>query len=501
MKFANKLSLTIFLLGLVFIVLISYTTYRLSYISTIAAQSKYSLEITDEISGDLDLLLNEKVKAALTLANSDLIRKMLVKSNDSYESLDSLMRADQIIELNSKWRAIKSEDDAFILNYTANPVAQLLKRQQTNIEDEYGEIFLTNKFGALVASTSKLSTFAHGHKYWWRGSFANGKGAVFYDDRGYDESVGGYVLGLVVPVKSDNEIIGIIKCNLNILGNISEIITDANTNLSGEFKLLRSGGAVVFEDGVEPLSTEVPMVIYEKIQVSHQETFIKDFDNDKWLVAFAEIHTTAGLHDYRFGGTFESIDHVKGNAGESWYILNLRKMDDVLSSTLISTKIVALIITFMTAIFGAGSFLLGRKFSKPLSQLIGPIGLVSKGDFNARATYKSNDEFGLLAQHFNNMADELSKTTTSIESLHVEIDNRKIAETEQVKLQENLQEALAKVLDGFIPICAGCKKIRDESENTTKWLEIERYVENHSEAVFSHGMCPDCVKIYFPDKE
>ena len=141
-------------------------------------------------------------------------------------------------------------------------MSHFLKNQQALLKGEYGEIFLTNKFGALVASTAKLSTLAHGHKYWWLGSYNNGEGAVFFDDRGYDDSVGGYVLGLVVPIRKGTEIIGILKCNLNILGSISELISDEKNQLLGKLKLVRSGGMVVFEKGFEPLSTQVHGFIF-----------------------------------------------------------------------------------------------------------------------------------------------------------------------------------------------------------------------------------------------
>lgn len=66
-----------------------------------------------------------------------------------------------------------------------------------------------------------------------------------------------------------------------------------------------------------------------------------------------------------------------------------------------------------------------------------------------------------------------------------------------VKLVIELKEAMAKVklLSGFIPICASCKKIRDDEGY---WNQIESYISNHSEAVFSHGICPDCAKELYP---
>ena len=67
---------------------------------------------------------------------------------------------------------------------------------------------------------------------------------------------------------------------------------------------------------------------------------------------------------------------------------------------------------------------------------------------------------------------------------------------EREKLIKELQEALVKVklLSGFLPICASCKKIRDDKGY---WNQIEAYIRDHSEAEFSHGICPDCAeKIY-----
>lgn len=53
-----------------------------------------------------------------------------------------------------------------------------------------------------------------------------------------------------------------------------------------------------------------------------------------------------------------------------------------------------------------------------------------------------------------------------------------------------------KILQGFLPICASCKKIRDDQGY---WNEIEKYIGEHSEAQFSHGLCPDCAEKLYPD--
>lgn len=63
---------------------------------------------------------------------------------------------------------------------------------------------------------------------------------------------------------------------------------------------------------------------------------------------------------------------------------------------------------------------------------------------------------------------------------------------------ENLQAAIAeiKTLSGLLPICASCKKIRDDSGY---WQDVAVYIRDHSEVEFSHGLCPDCAQELFPD--
>ncbi len=74
-----------------------------------------------------------------------------------------------------------------------------------------------------------------------------------------------------------------------------------------------------------------------------------------------------------------------------------------------------------------------------------------------------------------------------------DVSDRKRAEEEREKILAELQNALARVklLSGFLPICAWCKKIRDDKGY---WNQIEAYIKEHSEAEFSHSICPECAE-------
>jgi hypothetical protein len=76
--------------------------------------------------------------------------------------------------------------------------------------------------------------------------------------------------------------------------------------------------------------------------------------------------------------------------------------------------------------------------------------------------------------------------------------NNKDANAKKLKLIDRLQESLAeiKTLSGLLPICASCKNIRDDKGY---WNEIEVYISRHSEAQFSHSICPECAKKLYPE--
>ncbi len=80
----------------------------------------------------------------------------------------------------------------------------------------------------------------------------------------------------------------------------------------------------------------------------------------------------------------------------------------------------------------------------------------------------------------------------------LDVNARKLAEEERERLIVELQEALAqiKTLEGLLPICASCKAVRDD---TGYWKQIESYVREHSDAEFTHSICPDCAQKLYPE--
>ena len=80
----------------------------------------------------------------------------------------------------------------------------------------------------------------------------------------------------------------------------------------------------------------------------------------------------------------------------------------------------------------------------------------------------------------------------------VDISERKQIEIDRDKLIKKLEDALERIetLRGFVPICAACKKIRDDKGF---WHQVEKYIKEHSDAEFTHGICPNCEKTLYPE--
>ena len=79
-----------------------------------------------------------------------------------------------------------------------------------------------------------------------------------------------------------------------------------------------------------------------------------------------------------------------------------------------------------------------------------------------------------------------------------DISERRFAAMERERLIAELQHALAEVktLSGLLPICAGCKKIRDDGGY---WTQVEVYVKQRADVEFSHSICPECARKLYPD--
>jgi PAS domain S-box-containing protein len=111
---------------------------------------------------------------------------------------------------------------------------------------------------------------------------------------------------------------------------------------------------------------------------------------------------------------------------------------------------------------------------------------------------RKDNEVRWLRDHARPVWDDDQDRVVRIYAAAQDITARTLAREERERLIRELQDALSKVrtLKGLLPICASCKKIRDDSGY---WTAVETYILQHSDAEFTHGICPDCARRLYPD--
>ena len=148
-------------------------------------------------------------------------------------------------------------------------------------------------------------------------------------------------------------------------------------------------------------------------------------------------------------------------------------------------------------IFAIGPAALGRPVEE-VSMLLGVLlpQAAGKEDFKAEGEF-SRDPQRHFDLHISALSDRAGKLEGRLVVLR-DVTDRTHAERERERLIRELRSALAdiKVLRGLLPICVGCKRIRDDKGD---WKNLEEFVEERSDAQFSHGLCEECMSRLYPE--
>lgn len=414
-KYKSGIFFTLFGLTSLFIIIISY--YFLS-IQIISEDEVNKLEdLSYEAVCQMQTRLTEKIAITTTLSSAPIIQNALIMSNQDYGYLTETERISKISKLNKLWKENIDVNSPFIQKFIDNRSAHYLKKQQSLFPGEYGEIFLTNKYGVLIASTGKLTTFSHDQKYWWKAAYDKGNGRIFLDDRGYDTSANGVVLGVVIPIMNNNEVIGILKSNINIMGSITSIITGFNKHHQGKIRIARSNGLILAEINNPPLSTILNTLMIEKIQSRNKSSFYNKSSNEEYLVSYSPVQITLGSEKIGFGGKENSIDHTTGNSGESWLIIiTLDKANALMGMKKVIYTIIIVGITFIVLMIIL-TLALSKIITKPIDQILYITQEIGNGNFDAKLEINSDDEFGTLGKSINEMTEKLKSAILLKESL------------------------------------------------------------------------------------
>lgn len=272
-------------------------------------------------------------------------------------------------------------------------------------------------------------------------------------------------------------------------------------------------GTVFVVDSDETEAQALPGKVYPLTLPALSEGFLRPTADDK-------------INTDEWGSFMSGYAPIKNGQGR--YLLGMDMRADEVKRKLYRLRISGLISLFGSLVLAiVFSLFLSGHLVKRIRRLVENCRALAQGNPLKSVISQAGDELDGLIRDFNTMSLQLEQSRQAnrrakeeLERANEELEervrertseitnvNRKLvdenverrkAEQEKESLIKELKETLSQVktLKGLLPICCACKKIRDDKGY---WNQIESYIKDHSDAEFSHGICPDCMKRLYPE--
>ncbi len=210
------------------------------------------------------------------------------------------------------------------------------------------------------------------------------------------------------------------------------------------------------------------------------------------LLGFHEASVDDQLYEDEWGVFLSGYAPVRN--GDGRYLVGIDMRADEVRNNLRELRLTGLASLFASVLLALlFALYLSRGLTRRIETLSKHCRDLALGRLQTRIEGRTFDEFDDLAEAFNAMSESLSNTRDDLEQAISRLEKSRHGLEDRV--QERTQQLKAtidkmNVLRGLLPICSSCKKIRDDQGY---WKQVEHFVAEHSEARFTHGICPDCM--------
>lgn len=390
----RKLSLFIAVTVILTLLLSTLVGYLWGFNLLLNTLVNYNNEIIDLISQNISEKINsEIIKAESIIGDPDLINAV-EESNKLCEEMGKSELERRMQETERLWN-IPDAGNPIIDKYINNKVSIKLKTILERNKD-LSEIFVTNRFGSMVAMSGKTSDFYQADEKWWQGAFNNGRGAIFIGDIALDESsmTKGATLALPVIGESGN-IIGIIKSVVNTEIFFKDI-GKTRIGKSGHVLLVDGSNNIMFHPDARVSEDKFLSEEYRK-QMSEKKT--------RWLVAPIPCHNME-----KFFIVSRKITHpVLQGENIIWTVnicIEAREIFAPLRNLAYQAGLVFIVTVFLAIILSIG---FSKILVRPIQELHEATEEISKGNLDYKACVKTGDEIEQLSDAFNLMVASLKK--------------------------------------------------------------------------------------------
>ena len=365
--------------------------------------------------------LSGEVEKLQVLAGSRPVLEAVGRRNDSYRGGALQIRA-VIAELDELWRRAEDTHPLIVqtldVDPTRNPItAELTRFRETFVQ--HAEVFVTDRHGATIGATGRLSDYYQADEVWWRTAWSDGRGSVFISDPAFDDSAGVAALLIAVPIRdaSTGELVGVLR---------STLLIDALLGLLAEQTFSHSGEVVVLDSDGQPFSRTSSTSRTGQDSASERRAVIQPSGAADGAGYEIVADPTLGEVIRGYAG-FASDDRYAAGASSAprfiaealarlqWtVIVQQRGREAFIAIGRISER--GLLIALIAAVVAAlGAFLLARLIARPLAVLSRAAQTIGEGDLSAPLPEVRGEELRSLTNSFGNMARRLEVSFSTLE--------------------------------------------------------------------------------------
>lgn len=390
------------------------------------------------LSQSLSEAISEKIRDIRTYLGNPEFMNAILESNFRYAAMDIGLLQDYFKDIDKKW-AEAAAGDTLMKGHLDTAACASLERL-AGMEETIGEIFLTDRYGGLVASSDRTSDFYQADEEWWLEAFAGGKGKFFIGDIEYDLSSGVWGVPFVIPIRDEGmNLQGICKAVVAIDAFFAPL-DRFRIGKTGHAALVDSSGYILFHHDVKPAS----------IKMCGPDEFAGILDNKKgWGIV-----NTSFIHRESLFTAFARVEHpILLDRGIIWRIFIEQDAKEVFAPLNIYLLQGAALALLLIVILLPSSFLLSKKLAMPIIELREAAEHVAGGDLDYPIYIKTGDEIGELAVSFKRMIssikekqDEIMDAKAKLEEwsqvLEKRVDERTRELSESQKAMQNMMQDL-----------------------------------------------------------
>jgi HAMP domain-containing protein len=417
-KMINAFLMITLVVAILLSVMVFFTTQaRLQ--GLIGSQLQYNANSQALIIGDN---LTKQVDLMKALALEGPMPAYIDVANAGYTGTEADIQA-RLQQLDEEWINAPDTSAPLLTDRLFKQISLDLRLFQVQFIDHV-EIFFTDRYGGIVATTNRTSDYYQGDEGWWQAAYNDGAGGIYIGAPEYDESTLTYAVNLAVPVRNGSyEVIGVLRSTYNIRA-FRSTLEASKFGETGGFDLMIPGETPQWfhEGGLEAAPSEVMEIVASLENKTYRQAI---YEGEESLFSQALVR---------------SQDDIAGVASLNWKVLAHQTTAEAYAPVQAQLRVSLIVVYLLVGIVTLAAYGLSLVITRPIINLTRVAEKVAAGDMTARATVLTRDEIGSLAKTFNSMTDQLNDLVGSLEQ-------RVADRTRAIETSTEVSRRLSTILD------------------------------------------------------